>query len=384
MACDPLVSLLTASVAAVWDRFMHGQRVEGLWNLVQSFKEPHVALSGLCQTFSLTSRHPPAKRRTRTVAQQETIERQGPGAERRESSAYAGIAAASWNQNYMRLNISDSSKLSVNAIFGNLELIAQASAIEATMPVFKADYTAPDYTHGLEHAKNPEQYTRFYTQQKEAEYLSRTQETNVIAWGPKQVQGPELLANQEPKSSVHHWKTPGKDDHYKGWKPGDAFAPNDFEGWRKSVRSYVADFMKLNHIDKDTPEGELFRNAFQHELAAATFQKQGGAPTIVVDAIGIGQEVYQAGKDILGIYAGASMIEAGGRTANGRLVNDGRKTLKDNSDKLATMFPNDTTIDLANNHKGAELALGAHSWQDLLKKVANSAAQAPTHDGRGQ
>jgi hypothetical protein len=192
------------------------------------------------------------------------------------------------------------------------------------------------------------------------------------------------VISQEPNSKANHWKIPGKDDQYKGWKPGDKFDPKDFENWRESVRTYVAEFMKLNDIDPKSKEGETFRNAFQHELAAAAFQKQSGINTLGVDAIGVGQEFYQAGKDILGIYGSAGMVEAGGRSGNQKLFDDGRKSLKENSDKLATMFPNDTPIDLANNHKGSELAQTTNNWNDLLKKLANSATQAPEHSGIGQ
>jgi len=214
---------------------------------------------------------------------------------------------------------------------------------------------------------------------------------NIIAQAPKLNDQPQqplsdtgVSSNQELKSNIHHWKIPGQDDDYKGWKPGDKFDPKDFENWRESVRTYVAEFMKLNHMDKNTPDGEAFRNAFQHELAAAAFQKQTNAPGLAVDAVGVGQEMYQAGKDILGIYGGASMVEAGGRGANGQLIKEGKRAVTDNTNRLATMFPSDTPNDIANNHRGAELALGTNSWDNLLKKVADSAAQAPTHNGVGQ
>ena len=151
------------------------------------------------------------------------------------------------------------------------------------------------------------------------------------------------------------------------------------------MRKYVADFMKLNHIKpKSDKDGEAFRNAFQHELAAAAFQKQSGTNTLGVDAVGVGQEVYQAGKDIVGIYAGASMAEAGGRGANQQLFNDGKDVLTTNTNRLNTMFPNDTPIDLQNNHKGAELAQKSNNWNDLLRKLADCAAKAPDHAGIGQ
>ncbi len=213
--------------------------------------------------------------------------------------------------------------------------------------------------------------------------------TDLVAQMPKLHNQPQLISdtitiNQELRSNDHHWKIPGQDDDYKGWKPGDKFAPKDFDNWRESVRTYVSEFMRLNHIDKNTPDGESFRNAFQHELAAAAFLKQTNSPGFVVDAVGVGQEIYQAGKDILGIYGGTSMVEAGGRGGNKQLIKDGRKALTENANRLATMFPSDTPNDIANNHKGAELALSTNLWDNLLRKVADSAAEAPMHNGVGQ
>jgi hypothetical protein len=202
---------------------------------------------------------------------------------------------------------------------------------------------------------------------------------NVIAQTPN-----ANALSQELHRTAHNWKIPGQDDDYKGWKPGDKFDPKDFENWRESVRTYIAEFMKLNDIDPKSKEGAAFRNAFQHELAAAAFQKQSGANTFGVDAVGVGQEFYQAGKDILGIYGGASAVEAGGRIGNQKLFETGKKSLKENSDKLSTMFPNDTPVDLANNHKGSELAQTTNNWNELLKKLANSATQASEHSGIGQ
>jgi len=219
-------------------------------------------------------------------------------------------------------------------------------------------------------------------------YKAHTREhrTEVIAWNKKTKSADGHLPQHARADAQkdHHWKVPGKDDHYSGWKPGDEFNPKDFEKFRDSVRSYVAEFMKLNHIDKNSAAGEAFRNAFQHELASAALQKQTKTPVWIVDAIGVGQEIYQSGKDILGIYGGASMIEAGGRIGNDQLVKDGKNALRENSDRLATMFPSDTINDIANNHKGAELAQGTSSWEALLKKVADSASKAQTNNGVGQ
>jgi hypothetical protein len=219
-----------------------------------------------------------------------------------------------------------------------------------------------------------------------AESVKETKDKVLIAWDEKSSNDSKLspLSEQQASADRPNWKVPGKDDGYKGWKPGDAFDPKDFEKFRENVRVYVAEFMKLNHIDKSTAAGEAFRNAFQHELAAAALQKQTNLPVAIIDGIGVGQEFYQAGKDLLGIYGGASMIESGGRIGDGKLVEDGKKAVKENSDKLATMFPTDTPNDVANNHKGAELAQGTNSWDELLNKVANSAAKAPSNDGRGQ
>jgi hypothetical protein len=142
--------------------------------------------------------------------------------------------------------------------------------------------------------------------------------------------------------------------------------------------------MKLNGIDKDSVDGERFRNAFQHELAAGAFQKQSGANAFCVDAVGVGQELYQVGKNVAGLYAGAALIDAGGRGNEAELVHRGKKIVAETSRNLGSMFPTDTLLDLANNHTGASIAEKSRNWGKFLLDSANSAAQAPLHEGFAQ
>jgi hypothetical protein len=142
--------------------------------------------------------------------------------------------------------------------------------------------------------------------------------------------------------------------------------------------------MSLNGIDNNTPGKEPFRNALQHELAAAAFQKLTGSPTIGVDGVGVGQEFYQAGKDAGMIVSGVAQSEIGKLTKDPGKIKHGQDDLMDGRNRLASMFPSDTLVDIANNHKGAELASTTTHWNDLLGKLIKSAAQAPDHNGLGQ
>ncbi len=287
------------------------------------------------------------------MAPQETIEHPSKGAERSENGAYASISAGSWNKSDMHALTARMSDLSLPAIFGNVELIAQAPAIEATISIppapaietsnsFKADYSAPNYIQGLEHAKNPEQYTRFYTQQKEAEHLAETS----AGYG----EPPADAANTHKKAD--RWN-PSKSD----------LNPLDPSSWSK-LQAYAGDVGRANHWsqeDNKNHPGKTFPqvNALRHALSSAYIAYHDSASAAI--AGGLWHELQ------------TGIVETSQGIPSSKKPQD-IKTWKDHD------------IDINNNLAGTKIAQEildkGGSWQDVENAVVDAIKHHLGKDGR--
>lgn len=264
------------------------------------------------------------------------------------------------------------------AIFGNLELIAQAPAIEATLPVFKADYTAPDYIQGLEHAKNHEQFTHFYTQQKEAEHLSKLAQIHLdmpgesTNYGHRPAEFPERLDAFKPFTDTgknlqpgdpSSWTLPTK-ENYKGWMPGDPINPLT---WATDSSLYIQEIMKQNFVtDADGKRVSIFELDKRYKQ----FKDQFG--NAARHALGVGDLIFEKNMKPKDAETGMYLHEPTG-WAGGALKSALAISLKPYQDEMK-----DSDADIRNNAYAVKQSSRFHGFESFARQMLTDSWKSAT------